>query len=137
MANQPNFGQTPVTSTAQLSVANPNRDGTGVMYDVVSAGANGTRIDTIMIKATGATTAGMIRFYIATSDNVTQRLIFEIPVAAVTPSATVATFEQLYQINGGLAIPPASTAVPAGYKLRASTQNSETFNVTVFFGSDF
>lgn len=130
MANQPNFGQTPITSTAQLSVANPNRDGTGVMYDVVSAGANGSRIDTIMLKAVGATTAGMIRFYLATPDNATQRLIFEVPVSAITPSATAATFEQLYQVNGGL-------AVPTGYKLRASTEKSETLNVTVFFGSNF
>lgn len=130
MANQPNFGATPVTSTVQISVGNPNRDGTGVMYDFVSAGANGTRIDTIMIKATGATTAGMIRFYEATSDNVTQRLIFEVPVTAVTPSGTVKTFEQLYQVNGGFAFPP-------GYKVRVSTQNSETFNVTPFQASDF
>lgn len=141
MSFVPTFATTPRTVIRNISVANPNRDGTGVMYDIISAGSGGTRIDCIAIKAVGSTTAGMIRLYLATSDNVTQGLIYEIPVQAVTASATVGTFS--YYMAFGSSVPASGvlTSLPgllieSGYKLRASTQNSESFNIMTTFAGD-
>lgn len=51
MTATPVFVQTPKTYMGQVSAANTNRDGTGTTVDIVTAGANGTKIDCIHIQA--------------------------------------------------------------------------------------
>ena len=67
----------------------------------------------------------MVRLFI--HDGANARLFAEVPVVAITPSATQpafgaalneATWSQLFPI-----------VLPSGYSLRASTHNAETFNV--------
>jgi hypothetical protein len=111
----------------QVSAANTNRDGTGTIVSVFTAGANGSRVDKITIKAVASTTAGMIRLYI--HDGANTRLWREVEVPAVTPSGTVRTFLEEVIPAGGLLL-------PNGYSLRASTHNAETFNV-IAEGGDF
>jgi hypothetical protein len=61
------------------------------------------------------------------------RLIGEVPVSAITPSGSVAAFSSvLNPINA----PWLPLMLPAGYSLRASTHNAETFNVMAM-GGDF
>jgi len=123
MANtNPIFVATPKVGIAQISTANINRDGTGTVGTVFTAGASGSRIHRIAYKATVTTTAGMIRLFI--HDGTNFRLWREFPVAAVVPSATVESDEGELLLPGEKAL-----VLPTGYSLRASTHNAETFNV--------
>src|SRR4051794_18133144 len=77
------------------ATANANRDGvTGTYYgsDVASAvfafGANGSLLESIKIHALTTTTAGIVRCFYA-QDGTNFRLMFEMDIAAYTPSASV------------------------------------------------
>lgn len=108
----------------------PTETGTGTIVDVVSGGTNGTRIECITITAAATTTAGMIRLYV--DDGTNTRLWKEVAVTAITASASVACFTSTVDLS----FPSAQLIIPNGWKLKASTHNAETFNITVF-GWDF
>lgn len=111
------------TRALLINTANTNRDGTGVGDILVTGAASGTIIDEITINATNTTTAGMIRLYI---DEITptaaNRLHSQIPVSAVTPTATTASWSTV--------IRPLNLKLGSGQKLLVSTQNAESFHVT-------
>lgn len=111
-----------VIGMVQIATANANRDGTGTLGTVVTGSQDGTRIHKITIKATGTTTAGMIRLFIDNLTNV--RLWKEIPVTAITPSGTVEAFSSTLELLGEDAL-----TLPSSYILKAGTNNAETFNV--------
>jgi len=123
---QPIFPLTPVIGTAQVSVANSNRDGaTGTYATVFTAGSNGSVIQKAYVKATVTTTAGMVRLF--QGDGVNWRLLLEVEVAAIVASGTIPTFEaELTRLEG--------LVIPAGKTLKASTENAETFNVLIYGG---
>jgi hypothetical protein len=128
----PIFAQGFAYGVANIATANTNRDGTGTIGTVLTADADGTRIDHIDICATGNTTAGVVRLYITLDSGPTSRLWKEILVGAITVSTSVAAF--MRRIN--CALPENDLVLPTGYSLRASTHNAETFNVHAF-GSHF
>lgn len=122
-----NYAATPKTAVVLISTANTARDGTGTLGTVFTAGSSGSRIDDIVIEATATTTAGMVRLFL---HNGTSAFLWkEVPVSAVTPSATVGTFSSLLY-NQALIL-------QTGWSLRASTHNAETFNVLVTRAGDF
>lgn len=125
MALTPQFAATPKIGAATISTANTNRDGTGTLGTVLSAGANGTRIRAIHIKATGTTTAGMVRLY--AHDGTTAHLIREVPVTALTPSATVESFGAAMTENTTPDLLPLT--LPTGWSLRAAPHAAESFRV--------
>jgi hypothetical protein len=118
----PRFAETAAYAVAQVSTANTNRDGTGTIATIFSAGAQGSLIDLIRVVATGTTTAGVVRLFIHDGSNA--RLYEEILVTAITPSTTVSVFEAEF-------VPTKPLVLQTGYSLRASTNNAETFNVHV------
>ena len=126
MANTPQYVGTPKSPSVAISTANTNRDGTtGTYGTLMTAGASGSRVDCIRVNATGAsTTAGMIRFFVGTA------LILEVPVVAVTPSATNPAFSQDITFDNGLIL-------QAGAVLKASTEKAEAFSLTIISGGDF
>jgi len=132
MANQAQYVNTPKMGVGQVSTANTNRDGTGTIATIFTAGSSGSRIDAINLKAVGTTTAGMIRLFI--HDGTNARLLTEVPVTALTPSATVPAWEAQLNTNTMTQVLP--IILPTGYSLRASTNNAETFNV-IAAGGDF
>lgn len=132
MATQPQYAATPRCGIGQVSVANTARDGTGTIATIFTAGANGSRIDAIDIKAVGTTTAGMIRLFI--HDGANARLLTEVPVTAITPSGTLPSWEAQHNTNTMTQVLP--LVLPTGYSLRAATNNAETFNV-IALGGDF
>lgn len=136
MAATPQYASTPKVGIAVISTANTARDGTGTLGTVFTAGASGSRIDAIEIQATGSTTAGMVRLFL--SDGAAHRLFAEVPVVAITPSATVPAFSTLVQGNatGLVNITPLPISIPTGWSLRASTHNAESFNV-IAIGGDY
>jgi hypothetical protein len=117
----PKFVESPVIGMVQIATANSNRDGTGTLGDVKAAGADGTRVDKVRAKAQGTTTAGMVRLYL--NDGTNTRLWHEIPVSALTPSASVETWEDEIDLGDSPLI------LPSGWTLKASTEKAETFNV--------
>lgn len=124
MAASPIFIGSVRRTLATISVANTNRDGTGTIANLFTAGANGSAIFRIRVKAISTTTAGMIRLY--GHDGSTTTLTREIPVSAVTPSGTVPTWEAELFFNGNEQI-----VLPSGHSFRCSTNNAESFVVTV------
>ena len=127
MGTSANYASTPRAAFGQVTTANTNRDGTGTIATVFTAGASGSRIDDVVIQATGTTTAGMVRLFL--HDGTNARLWAEVPVSAVTPSGTVPAFVSSL-LNQSLVL-------PNGWSLRASTHNAETFNVIVDRAGDF
>lgn len=126
-----NYGN--VTGTGQrcaISAANANRDGTGTVVTLATGAANGMRIDDIAITALVTTTAGMVRFFMSFDSGVTNDLILEIPVPAVTASATAPAFSRL--LTNLAIILPNNTA-----QLRVSTEKAEAFRVVVTRKGDF
>lgn len=61
---EPIFAKTPINSVAAVSVANTNRDGTGTIVDIVTAGADGCRIEEIVVKATGDPADSIVTIFI-------------------------------------------------------------------------
>jgi len=120
MASSPVFIGTPKTWLGQVSAANTNRDGTGTLVDIVTAAANGSRLDEIDILGPGTATAGVVRLFL--NDGTNTRLFKEVMVTATTPSTSVEVFRAVLAFAEGLVL-------PSGWKLKASTHNAEAFNV--------
>lgn len=128
MSTSGNYASTPKNGTTQISTANTNRDGTGTLGTVYTAGASGSRIDRLTIQAASTTTAGMIRLFI--SDGTNTRLIREIPVLAITPASTTPAWGMDYVFEGGLIL-------QATWTLKAGTNNAEAFNLVPTVAGDF
>lgn len=125
MATSPQYVGTPKSPSVTISTANTNRDGaTGTYGTLMTAGASGSRVDRINLTATGTTTAGMVRLFVGTA------MIKEIPVIAITPSATQPTFSADVVFDNGLIL-------QSGAVLKASTEKAESINLTVLSGGDF
>lgn len=131
---QPIFTRTPVIGRAAISAANPNRDGTGTIVSVQSGLTDGVRLDQIEIRATATTTAGMVRLFLSSDGGTTWFLWREVPVTAVTPSATVEAFSDQINLQNSLDDPPLNLADSQNV-LGAATHNAETFNVFARGGS--
>lgn len=110
-----------------IGTANTALDGTGTVGTLATAGANGSLITMVHVKATVTTTGGMIRFFL--HDGSAYFLWHEIDVTAAVPAATVKSFEAEYE-------PTVALVLPSGWSLRVSTHNAETFKVSAF-GGDF
>ena len=121
----PRFVEQPQTKQGQVSAANTNRDGTGSLVSIWTGTTNGSKVDLIIIRATVTTTAGMVRLFLDDTSNV--RLIKEIPVSAITPSATVEAFTAEYS-------PTKAIIIPSGWILKASTHNAEAINIFAIGG---
>lgn len=125
MATSPQYVGTPKSPSVSISTANTNRDGTtGTYGTLMTAGASGSRVDRINLTATGTTTAGMVRLFVGSA------MVKEIPVVAITPSATQPAFSVDIDFDKGLILQAAAV-------LKASTHNAEAFNLTVISGGDF
>jgi hypothetical protein len=103
----------------QLTTANTAVDGTGTIADLVTGGANGSRVDRVYIKAPADTTEGMIRFFVWTG--AAWRLIHEEPVTAVDGDALTPFY------NATVVLP--QVYVGTSQKIGVTTQISETFNI--------
>jgi hypothetical protein len=126
MAAAPSFAATVRASAANIATADTSRTAPTNVGTVFTAGASGSRIDEINIVATGTTTAGAVRLWVYTGS--TYYLLSETLVTATTPSTAQAVFSSVSTYN--------NLMLPNGYSLRATTNNSESFNV-IAFGGDF
>ncbi len=127
VTHNPIFTQLANVAMASFTTANTNRDGTGTIQDIFTAGANGSRVQRVRAKATGATTAGVLRLYI--KESATYRLFKEFLVSAITPSATIESFELEYE-------PDPAINLETGQVLAMSTHIGEAFHATIE-GADY
>lgn len=125
----PIFSGAPVVGHARISTANTNRDGTGTVATLVTAGSDGTRVDRVNVCATVTTTAGMVRLF--QYDGTNYRLVKEIPVTAVTVGASTPGFTTEWVRVDGLPV----ADLPSGSSLVVSTHNAEQFDVVAYGGS--
>lgn len=119
---KPIFTQAVKHYNVALSAANTNQDGTGTLVTVCAGvGTDGSIIRKITMKARGVTTGGMIRLFI--DDGTTKSLWKEFIVTAITPAATVKSWEdELY-------LPEGKYLSASTVSLKASTHNAESFSV--------
>jgi len=125
MASTPAFTATPRISSARISTANTNLDGTGTVAALFAAGASGSIIERIFAKAGATTTAGMLRFFIHNGS--AYRLWKEIAVSAITPAANTKSWENSETVD---------LKLPAGHTLYVATEKAESFDV-IAEGGDF
>lgn len=125
MASTPQFASSPKVGIGSLSSSNTNLNGSGTLVTVFSAGASGSKINEVVVQATGTVTAGIVRIFV--HDGTSGYLFDEFPITATIPSSSSSAF-RLNRIYDNLVI-------PTGYSLRATTANAETFNVLVW-GAD-
>lgn len=126
MASSPAFAATPRNSDVNITTADTSRTAPTNVGTVFTAGASGSRIDSVIITATGTTTAGVVRLWVYTGT--VYFLMSETLVTVITPSVTVGVFTASLSFN--------TLLLPSGYSLRATTNNAESFNVLAF-GGDF
>ncbi len=112
---------------SSVSTANSNLDGTGTVATIFTAGVSATykgcSIPTITIKATVNNTPGMVRVFIGDTGS-TKKLFKEIVIPSITKTATDKAFEHTIIFDDDFDL-------QAGYKIIASTQNAENFNILV------
>ena len=96
-------------------------------YCEYTVGVNGGRLDRIYLKATGTTTAGILRIFAKVSAG-TYRMIGEVTVDAVTPSGTVVSWEEVYTPAGAPMVFKGSCVIGV------STHNAEEFTALVCAG---
>ena len=138
----PIFPLTPKCSwSGNIQTANTAKDGSGTVFTAFTAGANGSRIDQIKVRALGTNVATVLRFFVnngltnATPNN--NSLIHEETIAATTLSevAALADKDVLIPKNGGVVAVPIPF-LPAGYKINCTigTAIAAGLEVTVHGG---
>lgn len=111
----PIFPLTPNLAWATVTTANTAKDGTGTVATVYTAGANGSRVDYLKVRALGTNVATVIRVFInngstnATAANNT--LIMDQTIAATTNSETAQLADNIIQLD---------LSLPAGYKINVT-----------------
>jgi hypothetical protein len=114
-------------NSATLNTANTNINGSGTLgtniISLVTGSNPGTVVDEIQISA-----AGVIRMYAYNGGGVTT-LLAEYPVTAVaSPGVAAGSLTPTWKIT----IRPINMFLYTNQELRFTTNNSETFHVTVF-----
>lgn len=88
MAANPAFASTPRWEFARVTAANTNHDGTGTITTLITGVAAGTKVTAVIAVAEVTTTAGMVRIWSSLDGGTTWRLFDELPVQAITVSAS-------------------------------------------------
>ena len=127
MGSSANFAATPRSEVVDISAANTNRDGTGTIVAAFVAGASGSRVDRIEVKAIGTTTTGMVRAFKKNGAGA-WKLWREYQVNAITPSSSTLSYSALDDDIGSI--------LASGMQIGFSTHNAEAFTVNIE-GGDF
>ena len=110
MAVNPNFTFTPRATVSRLTTFDGSRDGGSLTNAVTSftAGSAGSRLDFITFTASAVTgsasTAKVCRVFLTDNTGLNPRLLSEVALSAVTPSATVIGSTATITYTNGLVI---------------------------------
>lgn len=138
MSTQPAFAAVPLSSTVTFDTANTSRNGSGTIALLCTARMPGSRIQRVQFRATGTTTAGVIRVFkrdtgltldangaIAEWSAPSWSLIEEILVQAVTPSTGTRVWSGEWAPLDGLDL-------AAFESIGVATHNAEGFTAQAF-----
>ena len=111
----PIFPLTPNISWATVTTANTAKDGTGAVVTVFTAGANGSRVDYLKVRALGTNVATVLRVFVnnggANTTAANNSLILDQTIAATTNSETAQLVDNIIQLD---------LSLPAGYKINVT-----------------
>jgi len=116
----------------RISTANANRDGTGTLGTLFTAGANGAFFRGFRWQAEATTTAGTIRLFIQEAGAGNFEMIYEAAVTAVAASASVAATSGEWYPSGG--IPISATSI---VKVCAEKGTPDIFSCWLEGGGDY
>ena len=130
MSATPEFIATPKIGAAAVSTANTNRDGTGTIATVFTAGASGSKIEEIVVKATGDPADSVVTLFL--HDGTDYWLFDEVDLgnpAAASATVTGHRVSTLYE----------NLVLPSGWSLRAAITAALTAGVinVIALGGDF
>ncbi len=113
----PIFALTPRSSGITTGTSsNTNKDGTGTVATIFTAGANGSKVDRVFLQHLGSNTATVLRFFVNNgSSNTTPAnncLVHEEALASWSNSETAASTSTVWYSN---------LILPAGYKINVTT----------------
>jgi hypothetical protein len=130
MASTPQFTTTPKIGIANISAANANRDGSGTIPTVFTAGSSGSRIEEVVVKAEDNPADSIIILWIY--DGATAFIFDEIDLGDPGAASTTVTAFRLSRRYENLVL-------PTGYSLRATLTVAPTAgDVNVIgLGGDF
>ena len=103
--NTPIFVGTPKTVSAEITAANPARDGSGTLVTLFTAGGNGSRVDFVTFnsaQASAAASSAMVgRVFITNTSGLNPVLLSEIALPTITASATaIGQTQTIFYSNG-------------------------------------
>lgn len=126
----PIFGLTPVIWKNTVSTANTNRDGTGTVATIGTAGTNGTRIEEIVVKATGDPADSVVNIFLY--DGSTYYLYDEFDVGDPAAASTTVSGYREFRTYRNLVL-------PTGWSIRAAVTVALTSGVINVFchGADY
>lgn len=130
MSTTPAFASTPRIGFGSVSTANTNRDGTGTIVDILTGVAAGTRIERVVIQATGNPADSIVTLYL--HDGTSYRLFDEVDIGDPAAASTTVAGYRYEKAYRDLVLPSSS------WKLAAAVTVSLTAGaLNVFaFGSD-
>lgn len=104
----PIFTGVPKAATGTIALANTARDGSGTLLTLFTSGANGSRVDFITFTSSqvtpAASAARVQRIFLTDTAGANPKLIGEIALPAVTPSATAIGATTTFTFTNGLII---------------------------------
>jgi hypothetical protein len=130
MADAPAFIATPRIGAVTVSTANTARDGTGTIATVFTAGANGSRIEEVVLKATGDPADSIVTLFL--HDGSTYFLFDEVDLADPAAASTTVTGYRMSRTYDNLVL-------PTGWSLRAAITVALSSGVinAIALGGDF
>ena len=122
----PIFTLTPNIGIATVAAANTESDGTGDLVTLLTAGAQGSRVERIRYgnaqSSAAASSAMVVRFFITDTGGANPTLLAEVAVPAITRTVAVIGASGIYTFTGGLTI-PAGTIIKVIQSVYAGVQD--------------
>lgn len=106
----PIFGAAPKFSAAVVTAANTNLDGTGTMGTILTAGADGAIVTSLVAYARATVTATACRLFVSTDGGTTRTYFADLlmpafTVAATTQNAGLVTFVNKLNPDSAIRLP--------------------------------
>jgi len=130
MAAAPVFATTPRLGFAAVSTANTNRDGTGTIADALTAVAAGTRIERVVLQATGDPADSVVTMFLY--DGSTYRLFDEFDLGNPAAASTTVPGFRAEKAYSDIVLPSASWKVAFAITVALSSGAIDAF----VFGAD-
>lgn len=109
MATEPQFTAAPQLGFAAVSAANANRDGTGTIVDAITIGANGGRLEKVVVKASDNPADSIVTMFIDRTGASGYRLYDEFDLGDPAAGSTTVEAYRTSRTYG--------EALPAGAKI--------------------